>query len=92
MAALQGCHGRGYVDSIYVPTCDELLRRVVRYSGVSDTTVQSIFDDLSYGNGGISHPQPALQPLTKLKFRNLCNCAPSMDLFCSRGEFHQALK
>ena len=66
MAALQGCHGMGYVDSIYVPTCDELLRRVVRYSGVSDTTVQSIFDDLSYGNGGISHPELALQPLIKL--------------------------
>ena len=56
----------GYADSIYVPTCDELLRRVVRYSGVSDTKVRSIFDDLTYGNRGIKHLDPALQPLIKL--------------------------
>ena len=56
----------GYVDSVYVPTCGELLRRVVRYSGVSDTKVRSIFDDLTYGNRGIKHLDPALQPLIKL--------------------------
>ena len=56
----------GYADSIYVPTCNELLRRVVRYSGVSDEKVRSIFDDLTYGNRGIKHLDPALQPLIKL--------------------------
>lgn len=61
-----GCGSRGYADSIYVPTCGELLRRVVRYSGVSESKVQSIFDDLSYGNRDISNPDPALQPLIKL--------------------------
>ena len=60
------CDNIGYADSIYVPTCDELLRRVVRYSGVSDTKVQSIFDDLAYGNRDIKHLDPALQPLIKL--------------------------
>ena len=58
--------GFGYSDSIFVPTCNELLRRVVRYSGVSDEKVQSIFDDLTYGNQGIKYPDPALQPLIKL--------------------------
>ena len=53
----------GYADSVYVPTCGELLKRVVRYSGVSDTKVRSIFDDLTYGNRGIKHLDPALQPL-----------------------------
>ncbi len=62
----QGCANRGYADSIYVPTCNELLRRVVRYSGVPDEKAQSIFDDLTYGNQGIKHPDPALQPLIKL--------------------------
>ncbi len=66
IAMIQGCNNRGYTDSIYVLVYGELLRRVARYSSVSDTTVQSIFDDLCYGNGGISHPQPALQPLIKL--------------------------
>ena len=61
-----GCGSRGYADSIYVPTCGELLRRVVRYSGVSESKVQSIFDDLSYGNRDISNLDPALQPLIKL--------------------------
>lgn len=62
----RGCGNLGYADSIYVPTCGELLRRVVRYSGVSKSKVQSIFDDLSYGNPDISSPDPALQPLIKL--------------------------
>ena len=66
IAIIQGCNNRGYADSIYVLTYGELLRRVARYSGVSNTKIQSIFDDLSYGNKGISHPQPALQPLIKL--------------------------
>ncbi len=60
----------GYADSIYVPTCSELLGRVVRYSGVSDAKVQSIFDDLTYGNRGIKHPDPALQPLIKLNSKH----------------------
>ena len=66
IAIAQGCDNRGYADSIYAPTYDELLRRVVRYSGVSDIKVRGIFDDLSYGNRGISHPDLALQPLIKL--------------------------
>ena len=50
LAIEDGCAARGYADSIYMPTCDELLRRIVRYSGVSDAKVLSIFDDLTYGN------------------------------------------
>ncbi|RKU24923.1 hypothetical protein C6499_15895 [Candidatus Poribacteria bacterium] len=60
------CDNMGYLDCIYVPTCNELLRRVARYSGVPDAKVLSIFDDLTYGNRGILHPDPALQPLIKL--------------------------
>lgn len=62
----RGCGALGYADSIYVPTFGELLRRIVIYSGVSESKIQSIFDDLSYGNPDISSPDPALQPLIKL--------------------------
>ena len=70
IAIENGCDNMGYLDSIYVPTCSELLRRVVRYSGVSDEKVLSIFDDLTYGNRGILHPDPALQPLIKLNSKH----------------------
>ena len=66
MAAFQGCHGMGHVDSIYTRPFDDLLRQVVRYSRVSESEVRSIFDDLSYGNRDILQPDPALQPLIKL--------------------------
>ena len=60
------CRDRGYADSIFVLTYYELLNRVIRYSRLPDTKVRSIFDDLTYGNKGIRHPDPALQPLIKL--------------------------
>ena len=66
VAGTMGCERKGYLDSISVLTYNELLRRVVRYSGLSDVTVKSVFDDLTYGNRGIKCPVPALQPLIKL--------------------------
>lgn len=55
-----------YFHSFYMPTCNELLNRIVRYSGVSKEIVQRIFDDITYGN--INNPKPnlVLQPLIKL--------------------------
>lgn len=82
MAASQGCGG--YIDSIYVPTCNELVRRVVRYSGLSNVKVESIFGDLTYGNGGITHPDPALQPLIKLNSEHYA-IVPSIWM-CSTAE------
>ena len=66
MAIDRQCLNMGYADSIYVRPFDDLLRQVIRYSGVSESEVQSIFDDLSYGNRDILQPDPALQPLIKL--------------------------
>ena len=65
-ASDQGCVRLGYPDSIYVLAYEDLLRRTVRYSKLSEAKVQSIFDDLTYGNKGIRQPDPALQPLIKL--------------------------
>lgn len=66
-AAEQGCWG--YADSILMPTRDELRRRVARYSGVSDSKVRHIIDDLTFGNQDLSYPDPALQPLIELNSR-----------------------
>ena len=66
IAIEKGCQNNAYLDSIYLPTCTELLRRVSRYSGLPDNKVQSIIDDLTYGNRGIKHPDLALQPLIKM--------------------------
>ena len=87
MAAVLGC--LGYADNIYVPTSGELLRRVVRYSGLSDAKVQNIFDDLSYGNRGISNPDPALQPLIKLN-PETCAIMPHLWI-CSSAERNLAV-
>ena len=84
MAANQGCGSMGYIDSICVPTCNELVRRVVRYSGLSKVKVRSIFDDLTYGNGGVTHPDPALQPLIKLNSEHYA-IVPSLWM-CSAAE------
>ena len=84
MAASQGCDSMGYIDSIYVPTCNELIRRVVRYSGLSNVKVESIFDDLTYGNRDITHPDPALQPLIKLNSEHYA-IVPSLWM-CSTAE------
>ena len=66
LAIGQGCNYLGCADGIYTPTCDELLSRVVNYSRVPESAVRNILEDLSYGDRGISHPDPALQPLIKL--------------------------
>ncbi len=80
LAIERGCAACGYADSIYVPTCNELLRRIVRYSGVSDAKVLSIFDDLTYGSRDIKHPDPALQPLIKLNSERYA-IAPHLWIF-----------
>ena len=63
MAAKQGVIHKGYVDSLYMVTYGKLIRTVSRYSGMSPIDVQSVLDDLTYGNNGITSPVPALQPL-----------------------------
>lgn len=55
-----------YFYNFYMPTANELLNRIVRYSGVPKENVQSIFDDLTYGNINNPNPNLATQPLIKL--------------------------
>lgn len=65
-AARHGCGGMGFSDSILLINWDELNSRVSRYSGVKKEIVFQILNDLTYGNSGITSPDPAIQPLIKL--------------------------
>ena len=66
MATARGCEPKGNSDSLYILTFEELVRRIVRYSGVSEEIVKHILDDLTYGKGAISHSELAMRPLIKL--------------------------
>lgn len=70
MAWQRGVSNKGYIDSIYVITYGDLIRRAARYSDIPPTTVRSILDDLTYGSSDIDNPMPALQPLIKLNSRH----------------------
>ena len=70
MAVPLGTNNRGCADNIYIMTYGELIRRVAKCSDMSPVKVQSILDDLTYGNSGVRHPDPALQPLIKLNSKH----------------------
>lgn len=70
MAMTRGCEAMGNIDSLYILTFEEMLRRIVRYSGVPAEIVKHILDDMTYGKGtkkgAISHSELAMRPLIKL--------------------------
>ena len=70
MAMARKCETMGNLDCLYTLTFEELLRRIVRYSGVSEEIVKHILDDITYGKGtrkgAISHSELAMRPLIKL--------------------------
>ena len=66
MAMQRGCEAMGNLDSLYVLTFEELLRRIVRYSSVSKEIVKYILNDLTYGKGTISYSELAMRPLIRL--------------------------
>ena len=84
MAVQKGVSHKGYIDSIYVITYGELIRRVARYSDMSPVDVQSVLDDLTYGSSDIENPMPALQPLIKLNSKHYA-IVPSIWI-CSSAE------
>lgn len=62
-ASAKGCVGMGIRDSVLIVTEEELLAKVVRYTGLSQNNVSEILKDLRYGCSEIRNPDPALQPL-----------------------------
>ena len=84
MAVQKGVSHKGYIDSIYVITYGELIRRVARYSDMPAVNVQSVLDDLTYGSSDIENPMPALQPLIKLNSK--CYVIAPNIWMCSSAE------
>lgn len=82
LAANLGCKGLGYCNSIFVVEEDELLRRLTRYSGVSEDIISYLINDLTYGNREILKPDPAIQPLIKLNHFQYA-IMPSLIISCS---------
>lgn len=82
LAANLGCYALGYCNSIFVVEEDELLRRLTRYSGVSEEIISYLINDLTYGNREILKPDPAIQPLIKLNHFQYA-IMPSLIISCS---------
>ena len=76
-AANTGIYAAGFLDAILIVKRDELLARVVRYSGVSAKQATEILADMTYGSNGIRKPDLALQPLVGLNSQ-LYGIAPTL--------------
>ena len=66
LAMARGCQGLGMARALVTMDRSELLARLTRYSRVQRSTVAQVVEYLTYGRGGIRHPDPALQPLVML--------------------------
>ena len=55
-AIMNGCANLGYSDSVFITSQFELLRRLVRYSSVSENAIKYLIEDMTYGNRNISKP------------------------------------
>jgi hypothetical protein len=67
IAVSRGCYALGYAQSVLLMGREELERRLVRYSGMKELSVQAIVSDLTYGSGGLKRSDPALQPLIEMQ-------------------------
>lgn len=65
-AALSGCKGIGFSRALIIMEKSELINRLRRYSGVNDSSLTAILEDLTYGSRGQANPDPALQPIVAL--------------------------
>lgn len=71
LAAEKGCVGLGYANSVFLSGKSDLERRLVRYSGCDSSTVSRLIQMMTYGDMGITRPDPAIQPIVKLNERTL---------------------
>jgi hypothetical protein len=67
-AADLGCIGLGFANCLFLPTKEELLNRVARYTGLSHRVITDVLYDLTLGSHNIppERGDPALQPLIVL--------------------------
>lgn len=79
VAAARGCPGLGYPMALVLMSRGELEARLVRYTRLPPARIRSVVATLTFGSGGIRSPDPALQPLVRLK-PDLIAWAPSLVL------------
>lgn len=65
-AAFRGCEALGYSRALILMEKGELVRRICRYSGVTEDAVVAIVDNLTYSAREQRNPDPALQPIVPL--------------------------
>ena len=92
VAVENGCLNMGFADSIYMPSCDELLERVVSYSGIPESNVQSILDDLSYGKQAYFRSRSRFATLDCIEFNGVRRNASSLSGQIARTQYGRSLK
>jgi hypothetical protein len=65
-AAMRGCEALGYSRALILMDRTELLRRLLRYTGVDGQPLGAIVEAMTYGARGMRSPDPALQPFIPL--------------------------
>jgi len=66
IAAMRGCKGIGFMRALIVMEMSELINRLRRYSGVDESVVAAVVEDLTYASRDQSNPDLALQPIVLL--------------------------
>lgn len=79
VAAERGCRGLGYDRALVLMTRGELARRLARYSGITESTVRTVIDEITWGRGDVRAPDTALQPIVPLA-HDILGWAPSLVL------------
>lgn len=89
IAAGRGADALGFNSAVLVYSGGELYSRILRYAGLSPEKVTWILEDLTYGSRGVTHPDPALQPIIPVGDKILI--APSLIICSSPERNHCAL-
>ena len=76
-ATAKGCVGLGYSNSIFLSGTTDLGNRLARYSGCDTATVLRLIQLNTYGEMGVTSPDPAVQPIVRLN-QNTYALMPSL--------------
>lgn len=89
-AAMNGCEEIGWANALCAFNRNELKRRLVRYTGLSDEIVEAVTATMTYGGRGITYPDVALQPLVPLN-EDLVAFSPTLIIQSALERNHMAL-
>ena len=81
-AQFMGNPSLGYANSLIIISKRVLYKRFIRYTGLSQETINALFEDFTYGSRNMRFPDPILQPLIPL-LPNRYGIAPHLILSSS---------